>query len=137
MANIAIPILSPNSSLIATAFIATAAVFAGFSGAAIMSSKRYVMYAASVIAAASTSLMILSISAWFYRTPFMESAITFLGLVLFSGYIVFDTQIMILQAEKGYKDVAGHSVQLFLDFVNLFVRILRLLSKKNEKKRKE
>jgi FtsH-binding integral membrane protein len=123
-----------GDGLIATAFIATAAVFAGFSAASLYSNKRFLMYSASVIAAASTSLFVVSISSWFYRTPAMESAMIFLGLVLFSGYIVYDTQIMILQAERGYKDVPMHALQLFLDFVNLFVRILKLLQQKKKKR---
>ena len=123
-----------GDGLIATAFLATAAMFACFTAGALISSKRFIMYASSVILSASSALMIVSLSAWFYRTPFTDSAITFLGLVIFSAYVVFDTQMMILQAERGYKDVPNHALQLFLDFVNLFVRILKLLSKKKERK---
>ena len=125
------------SRIIATAFIASAAMFASFSVATLFSNRRTMMYATAILGAASSALLVLSLSSFFYYTPATESAFAFLGIVIFSCYTVYDSQIMILQAERGYKDVANHALQLFLDFANLFVRILKLLSNKKKKRREE
>lgn len=53
---------------------------------------------------------------------------------MFAGYVVFDTQLIIAKAECGDDDHLAHAVELFLDLLNLFVRIAALLSK-NKKKR--
>lgn len=110
-------------------------MFACFTGASLVSNKRPMIYATAILGAASSAFLILSLSSLFYYTPATESALAFLGIVIFSCYTVYDTQIMIWQAEMGYKDVPNHALQLFLDFVNLFVRILKLLSNKQKKKR--
>lgn len=53
-----------------------------------------------------------------------------LGAVLFSGYIVFDTFLLI----KRYTvdEYIWAAVQLYLDLINLFVRILQLLGDRRD-----
>ena len=58
------------------------------------------------------------------------------GLVVFCGFILYDTQLIIEKKRNGDNDFIWHSVDLFLDFVNIFRRILIILSNKEEKKRK-
>ena len=54
-------------------------------------------------------------------------------------WIIFDTQMIIEQAERGVRDVPGHALTLFMDLFNLFMKILRLLQQlegnKNRKKK--
>jgi len=50
-----------------------------------------------------------------------------LGLFVFAGYIIFDTQVMVERASMGVPDYIHDSLQLLLDFVAVFVRILIIL----------
>ena len=51
------------------------------------------------------------------------------GLVLFGGFMLYDTQQIIRDAEtKNYYDPVNHSIGIYLDTINIFVRILMLLS---------
>lgn len=111
-------------------------MFASFTVATWYSTDRIKMYTYGVLSSAMLASSILALTSLFMGYGFMMNVRLFLGILIFSCYIVIDTQVMISQAEMGYKDVPGHSLQLFLDFVNLYMRILRLLSNKKDKKKK-
>lgn len=51
-------------------------------------------------------------------------------------YIIYDTQIIVERAERGDKDVPTHTLMLFIDLFQLFMKILQILMElqKNEKK---
>ena len=54
----------------------------------------------------------------------------YFGLLLFCGFILFDTQLIVERFSRGDSDYIWHSVDLFLDFVNIFVRLLAILASK-------
>lgn len=55
---------------------------------------------------------------------------SYFGAVLFSGFILFDTHRLLKQLD--YDEYIEASIQLYLDIVNLFLFILRILSKKKD-----
>lgn len=76
------------------------------------------------------------------------------GLFVFIGFIMYDTQVIIEKATRGSLNVVQHALELFLgttpsllpapatnllffaDFVNVFVRLLVILAKNNQKSEK-
>lgn len=51
-----------------------------------------------------------------------------LGLLIFSGFVVFDTQVIITKHAYGDHDYLSHALDLFIDFAALFRRIVVLLA---------
>jgi len=49
------------------------------------------------------------------------------GLLVACLYIIYDTQVIIERSERGDKDVPTHTMMLFIDLFDLFIRILRIL----------
>ena len=56
----------------------------------------------------------------------------YLGLVLFCGFVLFDTQLIIERFNNGDNDYIWHSVDLFIDFIAIFKRLLIILASKVE-----
>ena len=52
------------------------------------------------------------------------------GLLIFCGFVVYDTQAIIEKRRRGDKDAIRHSLDLFIDFIQLFRKILILLMQK-------
>ena len=56
------------------------------------------------------------------------------GLFMACLYIIYDTQIIVERAENGDKDVPAHTMMLFIDLFELFIRILQILMELNKDK---
>lgn len=51
----------------------------------------------------------------------------YLGLLIFIGYMIYDTQEILERAYRGELDYVKHALTLFTDFVAVFVRILVIM----------
>lgn len=51
----------------------------------------------------------------------------FVSLFMTCLWIIFDTQVIVEQSERGIRHVAGHALMLFQDLLKLFIKIVRIL----------
>lgn len=58
----------------------------------------------------------------------------YLGLALMSGFVLYDTQLIMEKRRAGDKDFIAHSVDLFVDFIGIFRRLLIILAQKVKNK---
>ncbi|TVT99325.1 hypothetical protein EJB05_55325 [Eragrostis curvula] len=130
--------------ILVTAFIGTAIAFGCFSGAAIIAKRREYLYLGGLLSSGLSILLWLQFAA----SIFGHSSATFMfelyfGLLVFLGYMVFDTQEIIERAHHGDMDYIKHALTLFTDFVAVLVRVLIIMMKnaseksEDEKKRKK
>jgi len=67
----------------------------------------------------------------------MQAISLYGGTVLFGAFVLYDTQKIILHAEQSeltYYDPINESIGIYLDSINLFVRIATMLAGNNKKK---
>jgi len=128
--------LDTDYSLVTTAFAGTAAVFVCFSGAALFSERRSFLYLGGLLSSCLSLLLFLSFVNIFFHSTGIYTIHLYLGLLMFCGFIVFDTQMIIEKASLGDRDYIKHSLDLFVDFIGVFVRLLIILlrNKKSNKK---
>ena len=136
----AVYFVSPAS--IPVAMVCTALIFGSFSLSVIYAGRtqgsRMAFNALGFAMSLLSSVFWLSLANLFIRSSTLQSLEMYAGLAAFSGFVVYDTQLVIAKAEAGSKDHMLHAVQLYTDAVAIFVRILVLLYKKNaQQKRKE
>lgn len=57
-------------------------------------------------------------------------AYLYLAFGVTCGFVLYDTQLIIEKRRMGDKDFVWHSVDLFIDFVNIFRYLLIILAQK-------
>ncbi|KAJ3274496.1 Bax inhibitor 1 [Terramyces sp. JEL0728] len=125
-----------DASLIFIALGATFILFTCFSISAWNSSRRDMMYTAGMLSSWVSIYFWMNIVNFFVGSQMLYTGELYLSLIIFSLFVVFDTQLMIAKAEAGSKLVLKHSLELFVDFVQLFVKLLQILMEKKEKKKR-
>ena len=120
----------------------TCLVFGSFSAIALFAKRRSYLFLGGIISATMSCLFWYSTLSWLfgYSKNGGQFGLVYMmvGLFIACIYIIYDTQIIIEKAERGDKDVPTHTMTLFMDFFDLFVKILQVLLKlKEEAARKE
>lgn len=73
------------------------------------------------------ALILLGISGLFIEASLFHLLLSFAGILVFSGYILYDISRM-KQADFTEKDVPMAVLDLLLDFINIFLDVLRIIS---------
>jgi FtsH-binding integral membrane protein len=76
--------------------------------------------------AALLALLIGGIVMMFVGSTLLHTLYCVIGILIFSGYVLYDTSQIIQHLEPG-EEVTG-AIELYLDLLNLFVLIMRLLA---------
>jgi modulator of FtsH protease len=109
--------------IVVNAFILTTVAFGSLSIFA-MNTKRSFSSLGKFLLISLIVLIVASIINIFTASPFLYTIISAAGAILFSIYVLYDTQNIIKGA---YETPIEGAIALYLDFLNLFIFILRLL----------
>ena len=122
-----------------TAFLSTIAIFFSFSVAALVAKRREFFYLSGILATVASYLALASLGNLVLRSSFLMDVQLYGGLVMFLGYILVDTQIMIERFESGFnkENFVRPACDLFSDLVGVFVRLLIILMRKSSDKRRQ
>lgn len=74
---------------------------------------------------------------FFFGSRLLFQANLYIGLAVMCGFIVYDTQLIVEKARRGDKDYVMHSVELFIDFVAVFKRLLIILTDKEAQSKRK
>ena len=130
--------LRVDPAIVPIALSSTIVVFACFGLSAALSPRRSYFYLGGVLSSAVSVLFWMRLASYFFGgAQTMLSIDVYVGLLIFVAYVVFDTQLVIERASAGVKDPVGDAITFYLDFVNIFVRLLIVLIKQREKKQKD
>jgi len=122
-----------DPSIVSTAFFGTVCIFGCFSASAYFAERRSYLFLGGILGSALSMMTVMTLFNIFFRSSFAANIMLYGGLLIFSGYVCFDTQLIIEKASMGEKDFVGDTLELFIDFVAIFIRLLIILSK--DKKR--
>ncbi|HEX7975636.1 MAG TPA: Bax inhibitor-1/YccA family protein [Anaerolineales bacterium] len=120
------------------AFVAAAALFGAMSVIG-YTTHLDLSKAGSFLMMALLGLVIASIVSLFWANSVLQGVITFAGILIFLGLTVYDTQrikrMTATALAQGDEQVVGRygilgALSLYLDFINLFLMLLRLMGRR-------
>jgi len=129
--------LEVDYTLVSTAFLGTVAVFACFTGSALLADRRSLLFLGGFLSSCLSLMLFLSFINIFFWSTGIYTIHLYLGLIVFCGFVMFDTQMIIEKASLGDRDYIKHSLDLFVDFVAIFVRILVILMRNRKSNNKK
>jgi FtsH-binding integral membrane protein len=126
-----------TSASIATAFFTTAGMFAALTLYGSVT-KRDLSGMGRFLLMALFGLCIATLVNIFLKNSFMDLVISIFGVLIFAGLTAYDTQRLnqIASQAMSEDDIGRFSIMgaltLYLDFINLFLYLLRLFGKRND-----
>ncbi|KAJ3366859.1 Bax inhibitor 1 [Kappamyces sp. JEL0680] len=126
-----------NPNILIAALSSASILFASLSIAVLYNPSPAAFYVSGILLTLVSTSFWLGLLNWFLQSSMLYSLELYMGLVMFSLYVVYDTQLIIAKANAGSKAVLRHCLDLYVDFVAVFVRILSILLKKDADKKRE
>ena len=124
--------------LLLQAILYSAGAFGSFSAVSLFSQRRSFLFLGGVIATMIQAMCLYSLIGWLMGGPGFGIGYLMCGLLITCLWIIFDTQLIVEQSEGGHRNVAEHTLTLFMNLFRLFIEILRLLEMlDNANKRKQ
>lgn len=121
---------------IASTFLVTAGMFAAISLYGFVT-KRNLSSIGSLCFMALVGLILASLVNLFLKNPLLDWVLTYFGIAIFVGLTAYDTQKLKLLHAQQYdspgtmkKIALLGALTLYLDFINLFILLLRLLGRR-------
>lgn len=148
-----------HPQILVKAGLYTTALFSGLSFVAMNAKEERFLYLGGPLMAGLCVLIVASLSsmilpARFAKTlTFIEGLMLYGGLALFSAFILYDTQKLMFRAKEfevhrsaylaqrgpntpiPQPDYVSQSISLYLDFINIFIRMVMILSNSQNKRK--
>ena len=122
-----------STGTLATTFLVTAGTF-GVMALIGYTTKTDLTKLGSILYMAVIGLIIAMVINWFMQSEMMDYVISGIGVLIFTGLTAYDTQklkhigmTVDAESEDGKKQVVMGALSLYLDFINLFLFLLRFL----------
>jgi len=126
-------LLAYTSSSVIQVFLITAGMFGGMALYGHVT-KRDLSKVGSICMMGLWGIILASLVNWFFKSPMVSYVISYIGVVIFSGLTMWDVQKFKTMIYSGV--YSGDSLQkvallgalsLYLDFLNLFLYLLRIM----------
>ena len=125
-----------TAASVASTFFITAGTFAIVSTYGFMT-KRNLASLGNLCFMGLIGIILASLVNWFFKSPAVDCVISYLGVAIFVGLTAYDTQRLKSIHEAGFESqdalkkvaILG-ALALYLDFINLFLMLLRVLGRR-------
>jgi modulator of FtsH protease len=116
--------LPHGSEIVGTALLATGAAFFSLS-AYVQVTKKDFAFLGGFLMVALIGLVVVSLVGIFFPTPALSLGLAYVSVLIFGGYILYDTSSIIAGRQTNY---IMATISLYLDILNMFMAMLRIVT---------
>ena len=129
--------ISVDPAIIMSAFMGTCVIFGCFTLAALYAPDRKFLYLGGILMSVLSTMFWMALFNIFLGSRMLFQLNLYVGLIVMCLFVLYDTQVIIEKRRMGDTDYIWHSVDLFVDFMAIFRRLLIILAQKevSEKRR--
>lgn len=125
-----------NPSIIVTALLGTFVVFTSFTLCALFAESGRWLFLAAPLVNIMSYMMLAGLANIFIGSQIIYNIQILVGLGIMVCFVLYDTQAIIEKRRLGNKDFITHSLDLFVDLIGIFRRIIQILLQKEEYERR-
>lgn len=131
-----VPLISMSQALvIRDAFLVTSGAFGGLTLVALNARDDAFLGMSGFLGAGLGCIAAVGIANIFLQSNALMNVWLYGGLALFLAYVLYDMKEIQNRAKRSiYFDPMSESVKVYLDFVNVFIRILMIMNNRNNRK---
>lgn len=122
---------SIDPTIVPTAFAGASTVFIGATMASLFAPRGSMLPMGAPLLGGLIGLVGLNLANFFFHSSLLHDINLYGGLGLFTVFVGYDTHKTIAKFEGGDDDHLQHSVDFFLDFLNIFVRMMQIVARKD------
>lgn len=126
-----------HPAIISTAFFISLAIFAAFALTAMFATERSFLFLGGVLSSVVFYMGLAGLANIFFQSQIIFDIQLYGGLLVFLGYVLFDTQVALEESKSGNADYVRRALDFYIDLSAIFVRILIILIKQQQKKEDE
>ncbi|EKX73453.1 conserved hypothetical protein [Theileria equi strain WA] len=123
--------------VITTALMSSIGMFVAFTLSALSMSSRSWFFLGGILGSTMSYMFMVSLMNMFFRSYFVNNVLCLLSLLVHAGFVMYDTQLILKKFEAGGKNYMAHAILLYVDLVDLFIRVCDVLYKKEESKKEK
>jgi FtsH-binding integral membrane protein len=121
-------------TILRDAGILTSGVFAGLALITATSKDDAFLYWSGVLGAGLGGLAALSIANIFFNSPVIFNIWLYGGLALFTAFTLYDMKKIQIKAKKEtYFNAMGESIEVYMDFIQIFIRLAMIMNNRKNK----
>ncbi|MEG1411700.1 MAG: Bax inhibitor-1 family protein [Romboutsia sp.] len=125
-----------GTGLVINVLLATGIIFGGLAFIANRDESGRFLRLGPILFTSLIALLVMSIVNIFFHGSVFNIIISIVGVVIFSGYILYDISLLKSEIQYGSiqerDDLSIHVLNLYLDFINIFLDLLRLVKELND-----
>ena len=118
-----------NAGVVQEALVLTVLIFGGLTLYVMMSRRDFSFLGGFLVTGLIVMIVGSLLNAFLFQSPAAEFAIAAGGVILFSGFILYDTSNILRHYDV--RDYTSATLALYLDVLNLFLLLLRLLGNRD------
>ncbi|XP_076823383.1 putative Bax inhibitor 1 [Clavelina lepadiformis] len=113
-----------DPQIVVTAFVMTTLIFISFSLSALFAQRRSFLYLGGFLGSGLMMLLFVSLVGAYDQSLASFKFYLYVSTALFCAFVLYDTQLIVEKHINGDNDYIWHSVDLFIDFLAIFRRLL-------------